>query len=168
MDLALYVRSHSACPRACAWLGSGPAGEARERSSAAIGRPPIPHAGGRPWPSPSAIGLTPSKSSQGATRHVGAPGACFASLDGLRPRSVAEGRSPRGVDCVHVGFSGLWGASAVFTFAFSFDGSRPGQRGKGSASPTSSPGPSAALRAAACGRALAPLARPSPLVTRRR
>lgn len=92
----------------------------------------------------------------------------FASLDGLRPRSVAEERSPRGVDCVHVGFSGLWGVSAVFTFAFSCDGSRPGQRGKGSASPTSSPGPSAVLRAAACGRALAPLARPSPLVTRRR
>lgn len=167
MDLALRARSHSACPRARAWSGSGPAVEARQRSSAAP--PPIdPSCRGKAYGHPPRLHHTPSNTPQGATRHVGTPGACFASLDGLQPRSVAEGRSPRGVDCVHVGFSSIWDASAVFTFAFSCEGSRPGQQGKGSASPTSSPGPSAAPRAAACGRALALLARPSPLVTRRR
>ena len=48
------------------------------------------------------------------------------------------------------------------------DGSRPGQQGKGSASPASSPGPSAALRAAACARVPLPALALRPQCTGRR
>lgn len=153
-------------PRAGAGPGSGPTGGARTRSPAAA-RPPIdPSCRGKALAHPHRLRLTPNPPTRRLRAMWGAPLA-LARCARWSAALHAGGRSPRGVDCAH-GLSWPLGSLSRFRLRLSCDGSRPGQRGKGSASPTSSPGPFAALRAAACGRALAPLTRPSPLVTRRR